>query len=485
VNGTALHRLLRAATRSPLALCCAAIGGVVWSAASVRAEVEFVPKVTAGIAHIDNLYLTTANPQTETVYELVPGFTLSQMSPRVIASAAYQLEGYHYKNLGETSTYHVFDGTFSAALDPDNFFVDLGASRGQSIRNPDAPLPRTNLPISNNRVNRDDVYAGLHFQYPFGANATAQGSERHDRTRYTDISSSTNTDPLLLNDLTSDAVSFSFDNYRKQKGFSWAARYNDQKADYNVGGVWEHRQASVELGSWFGRGFRVFVSGGKESAWDQPFDPTLRDRFWEAGFSKQAGDNFSAEIAAGDRSFGASRRASLNANFEHFNTRFSYTEEPTTSNQDRYSGLLQPELPPDFLARLGSTERYIRKRLLWTGGLTLRRASIAVTAFDESRQDRFALDGTPLPQEDQRGGTLTGTWSVGARTDLVLGVSNARRHFAAAEDRNLRYWSFAANHRVGSRTRATLEYLHTKDGAAGIDGYSSNVLSVLLTRTWR
>lgn len=480
-GGEAARRRLRGRAVAPLVATCGfAIGAASWA---VRADagVDFTPEISVGIAHTDNVNLAAENPEAETIYELIPAFNLSQTSTRLSTKAAYRLEGYYYKHLRDSNSYQRFDGEFSAALDPDNFYLDLGASRGQSIRDPQAPIPRSNLPIDNNLVNRDDYYAGFHFQYPFGANATARATDRHGWTRFGDISPSPG--PLLLNDLKDETIDFSLDNYRKDKGFTWATRYNAQKTDYDIGKPWEHRQATVELGAWLAHAFRIFASGGKESAWDQPFDPTLADGFWEVGFAKEAGDRFHAELAAGERSFGSSRRASLTANLRRMHTSISYTEEPTTTNRDRYNGLLQPEQPQDFLAQLGAAERYISKRFLWTGGIDLRITSITLSVFDESRNGRTALDGTPLGDEKQRGATVSATWRAGARTEFELSVDRAHREFTGVEDRDFRAEALSVDYRIGARTHTTLQYGRTTDASStGGGSYSADVVSLLLTR---
>lgn len=93
------------------------------------------------------------------------------------------------------------------------------------------------------------------------------------------------------------------------------------------------------------------------------------------------------EVALGDRSFGSSWRGKLDYDFDCGNTGLSYNETPTTSANDRFSGvgLLDPEQPNDYLFRAGSAERYISKRLEWSLNLKWERYDFAVSLSAESK----------------------------------------------------------------------------------------------------
>jgi uncharacterized protein (PEP-CTERM system associated) len=273
-----------------------------------RAEVEIDPRISAAVSRTDNVTLATAGKASETVFELTPSIAITQSSARLQTSLNYHLQAYYYRDRSDTEFYHGLDLSGQVALDPDRLFVGFGANRSQVIRDPSGPAVFGNLPISSNRTDRDDYYVGPNFAYPFGANATARGSVTRTWVRYADAAPSLE---FYARDFESDTFQLSFDNYRKEQGLTWAARVIEQQTDYGLFNPWEFRQASLELGAWVGTGLRLFVMGGKESAWDNPFDSSLADDFWEAGISKQAGERFSAELATGNRTYGTSSRASL------------------------------------------------------------------------------------------------------------------------------------------------------------------------------
>jgi uncharacterized protein (PEP-CTERM system associated) len=461
---------------------CVAIFGVGVGVGAAHAAVKFDPEISFGIAHTDNLELASSDGEIENVYELIPAFRLEQESTRVSSKMAYRLESYYYKNRSDSDVYHILDATVRTALDPDNFFVDIGATQDQVIRDPAAPIALTNLPITTNRLEQSDVFIMPNFRYAFGTNLTTTGSLRHDRVRY-----GAEANAFVARNFDEDLFAYSIDNFRKLMGFTWAVRFQSDKADYGVARPWEYRRASVELGSWVGPRVRLFASGGKESPWDS-LDPSLEDSFWELGVATRQTDKLSAEFAVGDRSFGSSRRGSLTLKLRNGNTGFSYTEEPASLGREKYrGGLLSTEQSPDLLLRPGAAERFLLKRAQWQISMQLTRADFTVQVFDESREGRTTLDGVQLPDETQSGGSASATWHAGVRTDFVLRIEHSIRDVGDGDDRAYSLASLAANHRLGTRTRVALQYARTKEesnsSGPGLN-YQANLVTLMLTRTF-
>ncbi len=76
-------------------------------------EVEFAPYVSVGIARTDNLTLAPdGDEEAQTVYQLIPGFTLSQQGPRLSSEVAYDLEGYYYEQRSESESIHGHSSSF-------------------------------------------------------------------------------------------------------------------------------------------------------------------------------------------------------------------------------------------------------------------------------------------------------------------------------------------------------------------------------------
>jgi hypothetical protein len=456
---------------------CYSVAVVLLLSASA-AHAQFTPEITAGITHTDNVALETENEDSELIYSLEPSFGFLKESERITASVEYLAQALRYRDLGETEVYHQYDADLHAALVPENLFFEIGGSRSQSIVDPDQTIPLGNLPISGNRQDRDEYYAGPSFQYAIGNNIAAQGSYRHTWLDYSELEEGGNEQ---------GTASFSLDNYRNERGLAWALRYDWQRAEYELGIPWEYQQAAAELGFWVSGNTRLFGAVGQESAWDQPLDPKMEDGFWEAGFSHQVGERLSAEFAVGERTFGSSWRGDLDFQFSHGSTSLSYTEMPTTAGRTGFGhGAVDPPVDPDdLLTRPGSTERFILKSLQWTLNVELRRSGLSLYLYDSDRTDRTEADGTPLADESQRGADLELSYRLGPRTDLRAGGSWLERDRQDSGTSELRRASFEADYRLGQRTTLTLAYAYTEedgDSLVTFRDYVANTVSLYVTR---
>jgi hypothetical protein len=447
---------------------------------SSAARAEFSPQVIAGISHTDNIGLTSVDEDSELIYRLEPSFHFAKEATAVTIAADYRLQALRYRDFGDTDVFHQYNANLHAALVPEVFFFDVGGSRSQSIVDPDRAIPSSNLPISTNRQDRDEYYAAPSFQYALGSDVAATGEYRHTWLQYEREGSQDNEQ---------DDASFALDNYRKEHGLTWALRYNWQRTEYELEIPWEYQKAMAELGFWAGPNTRLFAAGGKESAWDMPLDSKLQDGIWEAGFSHQVGEHLSAELAAGERSFGSSWRGNLELTFRHGSTSLSYRETPTTQGRIRYrrGAFDGPEVPDDFLSRPGSTERFIAKRLEWRLNVELRRTALALSLFDSDRQERTEADGTPLPDESQRGANVVISYDIGARTDLRLGGSWAERELQSRAKSQLTRVSLGAGYQLGPRTALSLTYAYAEEDPEGgftIREYVANTVSLDVIRTF-
>ena len=447
-----------------------------------HAGVDITSDVSVGVVKTDNVTLAVTDKQSATVYELIPSVTIAQQSSRVSSNAALRVEGYRYSESGGNEVYQILDGMVRIAPDPDNFFLDLGVGRDQSIRDPTAPVPSSNLPITANRVDRDHVSFGPVFKYPISSGVMVNGSLQRTAVRFAD--------PDLggfAQDYDEDVTRLSFDNYRKEHGFTWATRYTGDKTDYMRFRPYEYRQAAVELGAWAGRTLRVFASGGKESAWDMPFDPSLADTFWELGVATRADKRIDAEIAAGERSFGSSRRVKLAVDFGRGKLQFDHTEEPTTEERNAFAVAFPTVGLQDLLTDPLNPERYISKLSRLSVSFKLSRANLSAGGFHQLREDRIRFDGTVLPDETQVGTFVVASRRFGAHTELALSVLRESRDLSGSESRDFTTSSVTVSHELSTRTKLSLDYRRDEDEprTGGTNRYTANVLSLLLTRTFK
>jgi uncharacterized protein (PEP-CTERM system associated) len=444
---------------------------------------EFHGGLKVGVLDTDNVFLAAApNEVDETVFQVSPSLDFDYENQRISTTIRYQFDWYDYSDLNTSNEYHRYDATFTGELVPDTFFVEVGGSRSQSIVDPDAIIPSNGLPISGNLADRDEYYFNPRFEKALGRFATVRADYRYADVDYDE---SDFEETAFVQDNVNESANFEIQNYAREEGFTWALRYEWNETEYDLSLPWEYQQASAEIGAWVNGSTRIFASGGKESAWDDPIDTSLQDAFWEAGFAYRNGDKLSAEFAAGERSFGSSWRGQVDYSFRRGELSFSYADTPTTTGLDRYSrgNLLDPQEPNDLLTRPGVAERYILERGQASLTFEFRATTLGFIAYDENRTGRFTADGTPIGDESQQGVSVSFTWQLGARTELAASGSISNRETELGGKDDFITGLVSASYQFGSSLGLSLGYNYSEqdpDFGSGGPDYVANVLSLFL-----
>lgn len=470
--------MISVARRAPIVAASLFTGSAVLGA-------ELEPTIALGIVRTDNLTLAETNPEAQTVYQLVPQLAVSQQSARLMAQAIYRLEAYKYRQRDDDEAYSLFDGEVEYELVPNRLSLDSGASRSEAIRDPLAAIPNNNLVVSVNRIGRNDLYFGPTFSAPMGGNAVMTGELRRTLVKYEEAVLPNGEDRVV-----EDYGEFNVDNYRRGRGFTWALGYDFDASDYGAEIVnYEYRRASAEVGLWAAQNTRLFVSGGKESSWDNPLDPSLADSFWEVGFAREVSEKVRAEFAVGERTFGQSRRGEFSVAFgAGGESVLTYLEAPTTNTGDDYGpDLLNPDEISNDLVHIGMAERYINKSFRWTLRIDRERTGLSFTLFDDAHEQRTLDDGTPLADESQTGGAFTWSWKLGPRTELSLVRSSSVREVSLQEI-DEEDTSIQADYQLGSRTSLSFTLARraeqADDPSLGIS-YEANNASLQLIRAFK
>ena len=250
-------------------------------------------------------------------------------SPQLDANAEYAFDWYRYSDLKTTSNYHRGEASLTGRAWEDSLTAELGARRSQVLSDPDDVIPPGRLPLSGNLIDQDEWWFNPRLSRSLGSVVTLDANYRYSKIQF---------DDSLTQDNTNHTGNFGLENYSAGQGLTWALRYDWRRSEYEISAPWENQQATAELGFWVNAKTRVFGAGGKESSWDNPFDPAMDDSFWEAGFAYSPSEKLSAEFAAGERSFGSSWRGRLDYTFRRGSTSLSYDESPTTTGFDRIGG---------------------------------------------------------------------------------------------------------------------------------------------------
>jgi hypothetical protein len=448
---------------------------------SVLASTNFDPILTLGATYSDNIFLDSEMGTSEIVYHLLPTFALDHESRRLAATVDYRYEGYKYSDLDEYQSYHRYNAVLTTTLVQDNLFLEFGGNRSQSLREPEGQVPGGNLPLAGNRVDRVEYWVSPYFDLEIGSKATLHSSYRNSWVEYDD-------DDGIEKESRTGIVTF--DNYRGGRGFTWALRYEKRQAIYDGSRVWDYQRAAAEIGTWIGTGLRIFGAGGKESAWDMPLDSSMEDAFWEAGLAKEVGERMRLEIAAGERGFGTSYRASWLLKFKRGTTELSYDETPSIEGINRYQprGLRFPDDPEDFLTGIDSYTSYVNERLQWNLNIDRTRSTFSLVVFDERRTNRLKDDGTRLEDESQTGLNLSLSWDVGVRSKLTSRVELIEREFESGFNDRIGRAEIGINYALGALTTIALNYRYVEQNEKSSNDlvqspdYDANSITLSLSR---
>ena len=440
---------------------------------------EVVPSLTLGVSHTDNLRLTADNTQDETIFSAQPALRADYQRDDLTALLDYRMQWLRFDDAKETEVFHTYTAQARYSFVEDETYIDVGGSRFQSIRDPLRAIPLNNIPISGNRIDRDEYFVQPTFSRRLGPSITVGGSYRGS---WVDL------DAPELEDSTQGRANFSIDNYAVGDGLTLALLYDWQRVEYESSIPFEYQRARAEIGTWLGGSTRIFGSVGVESEWDNPLDPALEADVWEAGLSYQPSERLSLELAAGERSFGASSRIALAYNTRRGELALSFVQDPTTQGVQRLRvrGPSDPDLLTDVLTVEGQTQRFISNRVDASWEFRTRRLALQLRVFAEDRTDAATADGTPIPDREQRGLAASVEYQLGARSRVL--IRSSRQEFEVdGVDRDLTSVNMAMDYRLGARTTVTLNYGYTDQGAddqlnAEFDGIFANVISLFVRR---
>jgi len=450
---------------------------LLFSLSSLSWGAEIGGGISVGASRTDNVFLATSPDEIDDiVYQASPFFNFLHESPQLDANVRYTFDWYRYADLDTTSKYHRGEASLTSRVWQNSLTTTIGIRRRQTLNDPDDVIPPGNMPLSGNLIDQDELWFNPNLNRRLGGTIALNAGYTYSKVRFNNTMAQGN-----VNQLANLAV----DNYSIGRGLTWALRYNWRRTDYDVSAPWEYQQAMGELGFWVNASTRVFGSGGKESAWDNPFDPALTDPFWEAGFAYSPNENLTAEFAVGERSFGSSWRGRLDYTFRRGSTSLSYNETPTTTGYNRSGGArstLDPDDLDEFLDRPGNAERFISSRLQWMLNLTFRRAGFDLSVFDEDRTGRISAEGVPGEDQSQTGVTANFAWQAGVRTEFVIFGSIINRETGSMSRSRYAGAGLNVNYRLGTRSSVSLGYRYDEQEPRGevatSRDYVANVVSL-------
>ena len=407
------------ATRRAIAAAVAGGFVLVLAAAGVRAGgLELTPFVGMDFIHTDNIELAPAGEaEDESVIRVAAGLKLKAKGPRLDANLQYELESYSYaRDSARNEFFHRLQGAGKLTLMPDNFYIAGTAAIGQTVIDPKARVPLSNLAAVANRTDTFTATVNPYYEHRFAGDLEAHVGYTYGQIHY----QKSNLNGAPLSDLNYRAIDGSFGREAEQDQFGIALVYNRQEVGYDLATKYAYEIAGARAQYKLTPNFVLTARGGRESnvSSDQ-VSAALNATFWSVGFIWHPSRTQELTVTAGERFFGKSYGLQYNFNGRRIRAGVAYDEGPTTQGIDAFklpvfgggADQVNPELTPItsdvFVSKIGR---------LWAEG-TGRRNTVVVQLYDNRRAYLASND-----DEDERGVSGQWTYLVGPRTKAYVAM---------------------------------------------------------------
>ncbi len=429
-------------------LAVAATAAMTVEAADWTVEPEFALAGT----YTDNFALAPEGlEESDFVTEIRPAISLEATGSRFEADIDYQFQYFSFaENSDRDTSYHNFAATTTTQIVPDRFLLDLNGAYGQTLIDPNEPIPVSNVLVSENLTDYWSADAAPSFRQPLGDRHQLQLDYSYGVVRYPDfdLSAGNNVDSV-------DRQRYALEvgSQDEEAGtFGWLASARRIQADYEDFDEFKGDEVAGRVRVALSREFALVGVGGYES--DVEEDPQgggLDEDFWELGLQWEPSGSNRLEVRAGQRYYGDTYFLQWDMDGSRFDANVLYQEAPTTLAIEQLN-------PNRVLVRTGSNpgydvvaltnDVYINKEGTAVLSWGLARSELVLTARDVRREY------INTAEDDRDSGVgLAWYWRLGARTQLNGGVYGGRVKFRETDvvDK-LRQATIGIARRVGQRT---------------------------------
>lgn len=457
--------------------------------APAAAETTFQPYFGLDLIWLDNVNLAGANEakQEEFIGQVTPGLRFKQNSQRMTTFFDYRMQALFYEDDSDLNdVLHNASLSMDITAVEDWFFVGIDGSYFQSLLDPEQPQNTNNL---FNVGNTTDTAAGRimpELRHRFGG-VLFDASYSVGVVDYRDSGDAQQA--LLLDDSRNDEGIVQLSTADKEALVTWLARYDYQKADYDLSLPFEYEQALAEVGVRVASGLRLIGRGGVESdPFEVPANGGLEESFWAAGFQYQRGERFELRVLGGERFFGTSWEALLRAKGRVLQAELGYEETPTTQAQRvalRDVQAPDPTLPVEPVSPeaelFGRTtsEVYLLKRAHASLSAVGRLTRVGLDATAEKRE-YVLLAGV---EDEFRSGRVYVNRRFGARTFAEVSVGLVDADLREGGSYRDELYDLSVSRELGSRTTVSLNGHHLSR-SGDLDEYDANWVSLGLKMTF-
>ena len=418
--------------RPPLA-GTAALALLLASAPAGAIEWDLAKRVETGVFYTDNVRAAPDGfEESEWVASLQPGITLSATSARGEMDLRYDAQALWYQeNSDFDDVYHNFRGDGQLILVPNRLFLD-GLARYEQVNiDPFRRLTTGNIAQTDNRADVAIYGFSPWYTRAFGNWAESLTRFTYNAVRYQD----TDTIRTRAQDSDHNAIFGQLGSQRGKPGLSWQTTVGYQRTDFLYSPEIEYSRAALDLGYPVGLRTRVTGTVGIESDFlEDRSAGGFDEEFWLVGFATAPTELQSFSASIGRRLFGTTWEMNWRRQGTRGDLDVSYTEVPSTANQNLIDG--SGGLPGGTagLPTLNA-DLFLARRLTGRATYNLTRTRLAASVYGEQRE-RAATEGL---DDEVYGLRLSADWDAAIRTRVNGYVSYERRDLSRVQGSSERY----------------------------------------------
>jgi hypothetical protein len=454
------------------------------AAGTASADWTFAPRVGVGVVSTDNVALQPEPlEQDEVAVRVRPGFELTNDgSGRLDAEVAYELDSMFYTEESDRDeSFHNLSALALLEAVPERFFVEATGVYDQAIIDANAPIPLSNVSITDNRTDYWSADLNPYYIHPIGSSTYVRADYAYGVVRYDDAdpAQGSNIDDLERRNLIG-TIGTRPDN----PGIAWALVYDRREVEYDRFGRYELDSAIADLRFPIGQQVTFIARGGAETdARTEARNGGLDAELWEGGLRFERSRDEFIELRAGNRFFGNTYFAEIEKGRGRGRVNLSYREQPTTIGLEQ---LLLPDVEqtPDgtgFQITDISNDLYVNKEFLARVTWTTARMTFRLDLRDISRE----FIENPVTDGEQSAAFLW-EWQLGPRTTVELYAFGAKVEFPGTDVQDeLRQGVVTLSRRLGRQTLVDLSYRHDRrdsDTVQQANVYRENALELMVTR---
>ncbi len=464
----------------------------------------------------DNIRLSVADEEHESITTITPGFSLTGQGARLKLGLDYSMQNAFYaNNSAQNHTSHQLRANEQAELIKDLFYFDSNASISQQLIDPGDSFSQDNLSLSGERSDVVTLQVEPYLKRSLGSYLVAEMRYSHGWVDY---------DSGGVSAAESSVASAYLENGHGATHLSWRLGYRQQKDIRDTGPDSERRASDGMVRYSVTNAFSLVGYAGREENDIQTSRSSADGTYWSAGFNWTPGPKLSLEATTGenfdqarlswnplsrtsvnitysDREVGLNTGVSWSGQLSHRTRRstwaFDYSEEVTNTQllalksqtsilfSDGQGGFLVDSNGDHIIGFVNefelTDEEFLRARAQGTVSYRTGKSNVTLVAYNELRT--YELSGSELASE---GGNISWRWQFAPRTSSMISIHGQRFEVLTSPDKRQSLTTrLNINRTLSSRMNARLELSHLEaDATNGNQEYVENRISAHLNMSF-